>query len=148
MDGPYTAVLIDGMPIMSSLATVYGLNGLSPAMIQQVEIIKGPMSTLYGSEAMGGVINVITKSAQTAPPLTINTFRTAYDEYALDVEPRNWGRWSGMASVTLFHNNVYHDENGDNFADLPLNAHLIFHSRGSSRSRRAPEFRNVDALLL
>ena len=136
MDGPYTAVLIDGMPIMSSLATVYGLNGLSPAMIQQVEIIKGPMSTLYGSEAMGGVINVITKSAQTAPPLAINTFRTAYDEYALDVgASRNWGRWSGMASVTLFHNNVYHDENGDNFADLPLSTRTSFFTRAAHRDR-------------
>ena len=121
MDGTYTAVLIDGMPIMSSLASVYGLNGISPSMIQQIEIIKGPMSTLYGSEAMGGVINVITKSPQTAPPLTLNAFRTAHGENALDTGgSARWGQWSALASATLFHNDQYHDDNGDNFADLTL----------------------------
>ncbi|MDX1585651.1 MAG: TonB-dependent receptor, partial [Balneolaceae bacterium] len=61
MDGPYTSVLIDGMPIMGSLASVYGLNGINTGIIESIEIIKGPNSTLYGSEAMGGVINVRTK---------------------------------------------------------------------------------------
>ena len=130
MDGPYTAVLIDGMPIMSSLATVYGLNGISPAMIQQIEIIKGPMSTLYGSEAMGGVINVITKSPQTAPPFTFNAFRTEHGENALDAGGSGrWGRWSGMASVTLFHNDDYHDHNGDDFADLTLSTRMSLFAR-------------------
>src|SRR5699024_7839872 len=58
MEGPYTAVLIDGTPIIGSLASVYGLNGISPAIIERIEVIKGPNSTLYGSEAMGGVINI------------------------------------------------------------------------------------------
>ena len=134
MDGPYTAVLIDGMPIMSSLATVYGLNGISPAMIQQIEIIKGPMSTLYGSEAMGGVINVITKSPQTAPPLTLNTFRTAHGENAIDAGgSRSWGRWSGMMSATLFHNDDYHDDNRDNFTDLPLSTRTSLFARAMRR---------------
>ena len=134
MDGPYTAVLIDGMPIMSSLAAVYGLNGISPAMIQQIEIIKGPMSTLYGSEAMGGVINIITKSPQTAPPFTLNAFRTAHGENAIDAGGSgNWGRWSGMASATLFHNDQYHDENGDNFADLALSTRTSLFARAMRR---------------
>lgn len=122
MDGPYTAVLIDGMPIMSSLATVYGLNGISPSLIQQVEVIKGPMSTLYGSEAMGGVINIITKNPQVAPRLAVNTFGTSDAEYAVDVGvvPTR-GRLATLLSGTLFHNNRFLDENGDNFADVTLN---------------------------
>ena len=52
MEGPYTLVLIDGMPIMSSLSTVYGLNGIPTSLIKQIEIIKGPSSTLYGTEAV------------------------------------------------------------------------------------------------
>jgi len=134
MDGPYTAVLIDGMPIMSSLATVYGLNGISPAMIQQVEIIKGPMSTLYGSEAMGGVINVITKSPQSAPPLVLNAFRTAHGENALDIgSSGTFGRWSGLASATIYHNDEYHDDNGDNFSDLTLNTRSSVFARAARR---------------
>ena len=62
LEGPYTFVLIDGMPIVSGLSTVYGLTGIPQALIERVEIVKGPASTLYGSEAVGGIINIITKN--------------------------------------------------------------------------------------
>jgi len=61
LEGPYTMVLIDGMPIVSSLSTVYGLSGIPNSMIERIEIVKGPASSLYGSEAVGGLINIITK---------------------------------------------------------------------------------------
>src|SRR5690606_81219 len=44
LEGPYTMVLIDGMPIVSGLSTVYGLNGIPQALIERVEIVKGPAS--------------------------------------------------------------------------------------------------------
>ena len=53
LPGPYTMFLIDGMPIVSGLSTVYGLNGIPQALIEQIEVVKGPASTLYGSEAVG-----------------------------------------------------------------------------------------------
>lgn len=132
MDGPYTAVLIDGMPIMSSLATVYGLNGISPSLIQQIEVIKGPMSTLYGSEAMGGVINIITKNPQIAPRVSVNTFGTTDAEYAVDfgIVPTR-GRLATLASGTFFYNNRYLDDNGDNFADLTLNTRASLFGKAS-----------------
>ncbi len=122
MDGPYAVVLIDGMPIMSSLATVYGLNGISPAMIKQIEVIKGPMSTLYGSEALAGVINVITKSPRTAPTFSVNALGSNQGEYSLDfgVVPSRSGV-SSLISGTAAYNQHYVDENGDGFADLTLN---------------------------
>ena len=53
LEGPYTMVLIDGMPIVSGLGTVYGLNGIPSALIERMEVVKGAASTLYGSEAVG-----------------------------------------------------------------------------------------------
>ena len=46
LEGPYTFVLIDGMPIVSGLSTVYGLTGIPQALIERVEVVKGPASTL------------------------------------------------------------------------------------------------------
>lgn len=122
MEGPYTAVLIDGMPIMSSLASVYGLNGINPALIQQVEIIKGPSSTLYGSEAMAGVINVITKDPRYAPRLAIDASGTTDAEgnvdFALSSSP---GPVSAFLSGNVAYNSRFVDGNGDGFSDFPLN---------------------------
>ena len=76
LEGAYTMMLIDGMPIVSSLSTVYGLTGIPNSLIDRIEVIKGPASTLYGSEAIGGVINVITKKPQNENLLSLNLFTT------------------------------------------------------------------------
>ena len=78
LEGPYTMVLIDGMPIVSGLGTVYGLNGIPSALIERMEVVKGAASTLYGSEAVGGLINVITKSSDDAPALSADVFGTTW----------------------------------------------------------------------
>ncbi|MGB1841181.1 MAG: TonB-dependent receptor [Longimicrobiales bacterium] len=122
MEGPYTAVLIDGMPLMSSLASVYGLNGINPALIEQIEIIKGPSSTLYGSEAMAGVINVITKDPRFAPRLAVDAWGTSDAEgnidFAASTRP---GDVSGFLSGNVAYNSRFVDGNGDGFSDFPLN---------------------------
>ncbi len=121
MEGPYTAILIDGMPLMSSLASVYGLNGINPALIEQIEIVKGPASTLYGSEAMAGVVNVITKDARFAPRLALDVSATSEAEgnvdFAVASEP---GDLSGFVSGNVAYNQRFVDGNGDGFSDFPL----------------------------
>ncbi len=122
MEGPYTAVLIDGMPLMSSLASVYGLNGINPALIEQIEIIKGPSSTLYGSEAMAGVINVITKDPRFAPRLAVDAWGTSDAEGNLDFAASTRpGDVSGFLSGNVAYNSRFVDGNGDGFSDFPLN---------------------------
>lgn len=54
-------VLMDGQPFIGRIAGAIDLSRLSTAMIERLEVVKGPQSTLYGSEAMGGVVNVITR---------------------------------------------------------------------------------------
>lgn len=72
--GVQTAFFVDGMP-MNVLDYFHGtadIAWLVPEMIERIEIIKGPFSALYGDFALGGVINIITKTADSAPSLTIN----------------------------------------------------------------------------
>ena len=64
----YTLILVDGKRVGSSADTAYrpdlgrqDLNWISPDMIERIEVVRGPMSSLYGSDAMGGVINIITR---------------------------------------------------------------------------------------
>jgi outer membrane receptor for ferrienterochelin and colicins len=60
----YTLILIDGQPVIGRVAGVIDLTRLSVGNVQQVEIVKGPMSSLYGSDALAGVINIITRKPQ------------------------------------------------------------------------------------
>lgn len=60
LDPAYTAILLDGEPLVGRNAGILKLGRLATGNIKQVEIVKGPSSSLYGSEAMAGVINIIT----------------------------------------------------------------------------------------
>ena len=122
LEGPYTLVLIDGMPIVSGLGTVYGLSGIPNSLIEQIEIIKGPASSLYGSEAVGGLINIITKSTLDAPDFFADAFVTGWGEYNIDVGTKiNFGEKTDMLlGINYFNYDTPIDNNGDNFTDLTL----------------------------
>lgn len=122
LEGPYTLVLIDGMPIVSGLGTVYGLSGIPNSLIEQIEVVKGPASTLYGSEAVGGLINIITKNNLSAPVFFADSFVTSWGEFNLDLGTKfNLGKKTNvLLGANYFNYNNPIDNNGDNFTDLTL----------------------------
>lgn len=119
MEGPYTMVLLDGMPIVSSLSTVYGLAGIPNSLVKRIEIVKGPASTLYGSEAVGGLVNIITKDPLTSPLLHLDFSATSLAEYNFDVATK-WKRnkTNALVGVNYFNFDNPLDVNGDNFTDV------------------------------
>ncbi|WP_062180847.1 TonB-dependent receptor [Dysgonomonas macrotermitis] len=122
MEGPYTMILIDGMPIVSALSTVYGLNGIPNSLIERVEVVKGPASSLYGSEAMGGIINVITKNPENAPLVSFDAFGTTWNEYNIDGSFKfNIGKKvTSLLGINYFIYNDKKDKNNDNFTDITI----------------------------
>lgn len=121
MEGPYTMILIDGMPIVSGLATVYGLSGIPNSLVERLEVVKGPASSLYGSEAMGGVINVITKKAERAPLLSVDVMGTTWQEYNADVAGKfKLGKVNNLSGISYYNYNTPYDKNKDGFTDMAL----------------------------
>ncbi len=122
LEGPYTMILIDGMPIVSGLSTVYGLSGIPSALIERVEIVKGPASTLYGSEAVGGLINVITKKPSAAPLVSADVMGTTWGEYNTDlgVKYKFGEKVQALFGLNYFNFQVPTDKNGDGFTDITL----------------------------
>ena len=59
--GGYSQILINGRPIFSPLMGLYGMEQLPVNMIDRIEVVRGGGSSLYGSSAIGGTVNVITK---------------------------------------------------------------------------------------
>ncbi len=122
LEGPYTLVLIDGMPIVSSLSTVYGLSGIPNSLVERIEIVKGPASSLYGSEAVGGLINIITKNPVNAPLFSADFFTTSYLENNFDLGMKfNVGKkTTSIIGLNYFKYGNRVDNDNDNFTDVTL----------------------------
>jgi outer membrane receptor for ferrienterochelin and colicins len=120
-EGANTMVLIDGLPLVSGLSTVYGLSGIPQSLIKQVEVIKGPASTLYGSEAIGGVINLITKLPENVHRFNIDAYTTSWGELNVDLGAKyQLKSVQGLIGVNYFNYSNPIDNNEDGFTDLTL----------------------------
>jgi len=137
LEGPYTMILIDGMPIVSSLSTVYGLSGIPNSLVDRIEVVKGPASSLYGSEAMGGVINIITKNALTAPKLSVDVMTTSWAENNIDFSTKfNLGKnVASLLSLNYFNSTKRFDENKDNFTDAALQNRISVFNKWNFRRK-------------
>ncbi len=80
LDGSYSQILIDSRPIFSSLAGVYGIEQIPANMIERVEVVRGGGSALFGSNAIAGTINIITKEPTTNSVTLTNTSSFIYGQ--------------------------------------------------------------------
>jgi outer membrane receptor for ferrienterochelin and colicins len=169
MEGPYTMITIDGMPIVSSLATVYGLSGIPNSLVNRIEVVKGPASTLFGSEAVGGLINVITKNPNAAPKLSIDLMATTDQEYNIDLGIKTkLKKAHSLLGISYFNFQNRMDKNKDGFTDITLQnrisifnkwsferkenrvatiaARFVYEDRWGGETNWTKEFRGTDSL--
>ncbi len=123
LEGQYSQVLLDSNPIFSSLAGVYGLEQLPVAMIERVEVIRGGGSALFGSNAIGGVVNIITKEPLRNSLSLANTtnliegktaeFNTSFNGSFVSDNHR-----AGVYLFGMVKSRDAHDYNDDGFSDI------------------------------
>ena len=131
LEGAYTMILIDGMPIVGGLSTIYGLNGIPQSLIERVEIVKGPASTLFGSEAVGGIINVITKNPYNTAKLAVDYMHSSWNESNLDVAYKTalGEKVDMLVSANYYNYDNPIDKNGDGFTDLTIQNRVSLFSK-------------------
>ncbi len=123
--GGYSQILINGRPIFSPLTGLYGLEQLPVNMIDRIEVVRGGGSSLYGSSAIGGTVNVLTKVPR-KNSYDLNYNWQQINDVANDHQytanatlvSRNYN--SGVSVFMNHRNRDFYDHNGDNFSELPL----------------------------
>ena len=125
LEGQYSQILMDSRPIFSSLASVYGLEQLPAGMIERVEVIRGGGSALFGSSAIGGVVNIITKEPLRSSAMLSN--QTSFNEkggadvnttFNASVVSNDFR--SGAYIYGTVKNRDWYDRNDDGFSEVPM----------------------------
>lgn len=119
LEGVYTLVLIDGVPLLGGLASAYALDGIPLNMIQQVEVIQGPASARFGSQAVGGVINVVLNplsSGQTSGSISLDSHERMKISASATLGS-NESQWQIGLDAQRFVNRI--DDNDDGMTDAP-----------------------------
>ena len=120
MDGRFTQLLADGLPLYGGQASSLGLLQIAPTDLGQVEVIKGASSALYGPSALGGVINLVSRRPRASPEAEVllnATSRNGQDATAYLASPLSEA-WSGSITGGL-HRQRRQDLDNDGWIDMP-----------------------------
>lgn len=152
LEGPYSQILIDSRPVFSALAGVYGLEQIPVNMIERVEIVRGGGSALYGSNAIAGTINIITKEALN------NSFNAGYNfemiggkspDHAVNLNTSivSDDNKTGMYLYGSYRNRSPFDYNDDGYSNVPMlksqTIGMRSYYRLSSQSKLTLEYHNM-----
>ncbi len=135
-EGIYTLITIDGVPVSGGNASLYGMTGIPMALIDRIEVIKGPASTLYGSDAIAGVVNVITKNPERVAKFFADARVTSYLETNLEAGAKlKQGKANGLLTFSMYNQNRKWDKDGDRITDIPLQNRFSIFNKWSFRNR-------------
>jgi len=131
LGGGYSQILINGRPVFSPLTGLYGMEQIPANMVERIEVVRGGGSALYGSSAIGGTVNVITRIPKES------SYDVSFTSSLINGD--TWDNiFSGNINMLTHKNNagaaVYinrrmrqaYDHNGDNFSELPQLANNSF----------------------
>ncbi len=124
LEGNYSQILIDSRPIFSSLAGVYGLESVPAAMVDRVEVVRGGGSALFGSSAIGGTINIITKtpeysSAEIASTLSVIEGGSVDSNTTANATYVTENQKAGFTMFAQTRKRESYDANDDGYSEIP-----------------------------
>ncbi len=125
LEGPYSQILINSRPVVSALSGVYGLEQIPVNMIERVEVVRGGGSALFGANAVGGTVNIITKDP-IENSFSVSTNLTCYDaksweqNVGANVSLVSKDNSYGIAVYENYRNRNPYDHDGDGFSELGM----------------------------
>lgn len=152
LEGQYSQILLDSRAIFSSLAGVYGLDLMPVAMVERVEVIRGGGSALYGSSAIGGVVNIITKDP-VRNTLSLSNTTNILEDGTPDINTSLGGAFVsddyklGTYIFGQVKNRGAYDRNDDGFSDVTKlrseTAGFRAYYKTSTHSRLTAEYHHI-----
>lgn len=127
LDGRYTQMLRDGMPLYDGFSGGFGILSIPPLDLKQLELIKGAASTLYGGGAIGGLLNFISKRPERTPDASFVLNQSTLKETNINGYFSQRGKRVG---VTLFAGQTWQKEvdvDGDGLSDVPRLSSTLIH---------------------
>lgn len=159
LEGPYSQILVNSRPIFSGLAGVYGLELIPSNMVDRVEVIRGGGSTLYGSNAVAGTVNLILKDPiDNSYEFSLNSMYTGLGmSSAASIEPDNNATFSatsvssdlktGLAVFGFVRDRKPFDANGDTFSEQAAIGNTSVGARAyhrfGNRNKLSVDFYNI-----
>jgi outer membrane receptor for ferrienterochelin and colicins len=149
LEGAYSQILINSRPVFSALNSVYGLDQIPTNIVEQVEVVRSGGSALYGSNAIGGTINIITREpAENGWEIRSNTALLAGDAldqtFNINGSIVNESLTSGVTFYGMNRSRDAWDANGDGFTELVALENTVFGARTffkpSTRSKISLDF--------
>ncbi len=124
LDGHYSQIMVDSRPTFSALTGVYGLEHIPASMIDRVEVVRGGGSALYGSSAIGGTINIITKtpeynSAEFSHSLTAIGGSSLDNNTTANASIVSDNQRAGLSLFAQSRQREAYDHDGDGFTEVP-----------------------------
>lgn len=154
LDGHYSQILMNSRPVFSALTGVYGLEQIPANMIDRIEVMRGGGSALFGSSAIGGTINIITKDPVSNSASVAHTIMSIGPSGSLDnnttLNASVVTKDSNKAGIFIYGQSRYrdgYDHNGDGFTEVAqlktqtLGARTFI--RPSADSRVSLEYHNT-----
>ncbi len=129
MNGRYTQILRDGIPMFNGLSGSFGIMQIPPLDLKQIEVIRGPVSTLYGGGAIGGIINLINKDPDVKPEFVVTVNQTTLKETNVNLYLAKRYKKLGFSIFTGNTAQKQNDIDHDGLSDAPRVGGLVIHPR-------------------